>query len=125
MEYNSADVLIHTREPFNKNTLWIQPVKGEVKVNVYVEKTGWKTIFSTKDNGLSDVSLQQVSKLVTSLEEEIKDKHKKQFDKLNTSFITAITKQKDLERRIGILEQQVKKLSDYSSLLLKKLQKNG
>jgi len=58
MEYNSADVLIHTREPFNKNTLWIQPVKGEVKVNVYVEKTGWKTIFSTKDNGLSDVSLQ-------------------------------------------------------------------
>lgn len=123
MEYNSADVLIHTREPFNKNTLWIQPVKGDVKINIYVDKVGWKTILSTKDSGLSDVSLSQVTKLVSTLQTEIKDKCKKQFDRINSSSIIINTKQKDLERRIEELESQVEKLSNYSSLLTKKLQK--
>jgi len=32
MDFNPADVLIHVREPFNKNTLWIQPKDDEIKV---------------------------------------------------------------------------------------------
>ena len=124
MEYSPSEVLIHTREPFNKNSLWIQPTKSEIKFNIY-DSGKWRTIYTTKDEGLSSVSLQQVYRIISILKNEIEDKITKSFNKNNSSSLIVSKKQKELELKIQELEEKIDKLTKYTSVLTQKIKQYG
>ena len=124
MRYEPSDVLIHGREPFDKNTVWIQPINGELRVNLFISGK-WQPIYTTKDNGLSNESLRQVMDLVNSLKEHLEQKLTKQFNKQNQSSLMMATKLKDYESRITQLEDKFEKLSNRYSALILKLRENG
>ena len=123
MKYDPADVLIHVREPYNKNTLWIQPTDEDIQVKIYDK--GWKTILSTKDSGLSSLSLQQVKELVTSLNVELSDKLVKQFNRSNQSLQTTLIKIREAESKIAELDNKVEKLTKRYSTVMAKVNQNG
>lgn len=124
MDFNPADVLIHVREPFNKNTLWIQPKDDEIKVQIY-DTNKWKTIFSTKDNGLSTLSLQQVKELISSLSVELNDKLVKQFNKQNANLSATLSKLRESDAKIAELDNKIEKLTKRYSTIMSKLTQNG
>lgn len=118
MLFEPADVLIHLREPYNKNTLWIQPIDGVINVKVY-DKGIWNTIYSTSDKGLSEESLKQVKELVESLNTVLTNKIAKQLGQYSSNSLLLVKKQKELEDKISELESKFEKLTNrYSSLLL-------
>lgn len=124
MKYEPSEVLIHVREPFNKNTVWIQPINGELRVNLYISGK-WVPIYTTKDNGLSDESLRQTIDLVNTLKTEIEFKLTKQFNKQNSDSLRIFDKLRNYESRIVELEDKFSKLSNKYSALLLKLHQNG
>jgi len=64
-----TQVLISVREPYDRNTIWIQPHNGVVDLKVY--NKGWVILSSTKDNGLSTLASTQVDDLVSNLRSEL------------------------------------------------------
>lgn len=124
MKYEPSEVLIHVREPFNKNTVWIQPTNGEIRINLYISGK-WQPIYTTKDNGLSSESLQQVLNLVNNSENITNKKLTKQFDKQNSDSLQIFTKLREYESRIAKLEDKFEKLSNKYSALILKLHANG
>ena len=124
MNYEPSEVLIHTREPFNKNTVWIQPTNGELRINLYISGK-WVPIYTTKDNGLSNESLRQILDLINQLKSEIETKLTKQFNKQNSDSLRIFDKLKNYESRIVELEDKFNKLSNKYSALLLKLHQNG
>lgn len=122
--YDPADVLIHVREPYSKNTVWIQPTGEDIEIKLFDK--GWRTIFSTKDTGLSENSLQQVQELIESLQSKIDSKLLKQLGKENNNSIILVKRQKELETKINELEAKVEKLTTrYSALVTKLNTRNG
>ena len=106
--YSPAEVLISVREPFNKNTLWLHTHDGIIELKIFDK--GWKSIYSTQDNGLSKTSIEQVSTLIKELQENINNKLKKQLGKYSSDSITLLKRQKELEEKISILESKFEKL---------------
>lgn len=112
-----AETLISFREPFSKNTLWIQPKDGYIYIKVYDK--GWKTVASTEDTGLSDKSAEQVQNLVNSLERTLVAKIRKQLGQYVANSIVTKDKTKELENRIAELENKLEKLTKrYASKLV-------
>lgn len=119
MTYEPSDVLVNLREPYDKNTVWIQPKNGIIRVKLY-DKGKWNTIYSTEDTGLSKTSLLQVQELVDSLNTELTKKIAKQLGQYSSNSLLLVKRQKELETKISELESKIEKLANrYSSLLLK------
>ena len=117
--YEPSDVLINLREPYNKNTVWIQPINGVINIKLY-DKGKWNIIYSTEDKGLSEASLSKVKELVDSLNTELTKKIAKQLGQYSSNSLLLVKKQKELETKISELESKIEKLANrYSSLLLK------
>lgn len=104
--YSPSEVLISIKEPYDKNTLWIHPFKGYTEIKVYNE--GWKLLFSTKDLGLSNVSLKQVKTFDQDTKDFLIDLLKKQIGNLSNSILLLTNKNIELERRLSKLENQWK-----------------
>lgn len=120
MTFDPVDVIVHLKEPFSKNTVWIQPIDGIINVKLYY-KGKWNIIYTTQDKGLSDVALQQVEELVTTLGTTLVERMNKQLGKCSQNTISFLAKQKEMESRIDDLETKLKKLTNrYSTLLLNK-----
>lgn len=122
-DYDFSEVLISVREPFNKNTIWIQPYKGNLYVKLFDK--GWQVMYSTEDKGLSTRASEQVNKLVESLQSNIIDKLKKQFGKQNQSSISLMQRQSELEKKVNDLESKLERLTNRYSKLSTKLNSNG
>ena len=103
-QYSPSEVLISIREPYDKNTLWIHPFKGYTEIKVYNE--GWKLLFSTKDLGLSDISLKQVKEFNSELKDFLINLLKKQIGKLSNDILLLTNKNIELERRLSKLERK-------------------
>lgn len=117
--YEPSDVLINLREPYNKNTVWIQPINGVINIKLY-DKGQWNIIYSTEDKGLSEASLSKVKELVDSLNAELTKKIAKQLGQYSSNSLLLVKRQKELETKISELESKIEKLANrYSSLLLK------
>lgn len=117
--YNPADVLIGIREPFNKNTYWIHPHDGIIETKVF--NKGWKVISTTEDKGLSSNAVEQVKNLVEALHVNILAKLKKQAGKYSSDSLVLLDKQKELERRIDEMDENMKKLAKRQQTMLVKL----
>ena len=116
--YDPAEVLIHVREPFNKNTLWIHPHDGIIEVKVFDKK--WIVIASTEDKGLSDKSEEQTDNLVSQTKNTILSKFKKVYSQQKQSMIVLRDRQKELEEKIIELENKLDKLTKrYATLRVK------
>ena len=101
-QYSPSEVLISSREPYNKSTLWIQPFKDHSELKLYNE--GWKTLFSTKDEGLSEVAKKEVEKYNNELKELLISLLQKQINKLSNDVLLLTNKNIELEKRIKKLE---------------------
>ena len=113
-----ADVLISTREPFDKNTFWICPKDGVIEGKVFDK--GWKVITTTEDKGLSEKSEQEVTELVKKSENSLSSKINKVQGQYKNSVISLIKKNKELEQKIFELENKLDRLTKrYSTLLVK------
>lgn len=116
-QYNPASVLINIREPYDKNTLWIKPTKdGNFEIKVF--QNGWKTISTSKDLGLSEVSSKQVNSSLQNLNLELTKQITKQQGKLNGDSVLLFDKINSLKEKVNSLESKVDKLTNkYSKLL--------
>lgn len=112
-----AEVLISFREPFSKNTLWVQPKDGNIYIKVFDK--GWKTVASTEDTGLSEKSAEQVKDLVNSLERSLVAKIRKQLGQYVSNSVHMTDRTKELENKIKELENKLEKLTKrYASKLV-------
>ena len=113
-----ADVLISTREPFDKNTFWISSKDDIIEGKVFDK--GWKVIATTEDKGLSEKSKQEVTELVKKSENSLSSKINKVQGQYKNSVISLIKKNKELEQKIFELENKLDRLAKrYSTLLVK------
>lgn len=118
MVYDTAEVLIHVREPFNKNTLWIHPHDNIIEVKVFDK--GWKIIASTEDKGLSTKSEEQTRNLVKLSENSLMSKFKKIYSQQKQDLIVLKNRERDLEEKISDLESKLDKLAKrYATLRVK------
>lgn len=101
--YFPAETLVSTIEPKLKNVLWIYPLEDHYELRLYNKK--WKTLFSTKDTGLSDLSEAQVLQLNNELKNEIIQLLQKQVNRLSNDILLLTNKNLELERRIKKLEK--------------------
>lgn len=114
-----AQVLISPREPYSKDTLWIYIGKDGV-IEFRVFNKGWKTIFSTTDQGLSEKSEQQVQDLVNKFENSFNFKFNKVQGKYKNTFLSLMDKNRQLEQKVNELENKIEKLTKrFGTLLLK------
>ena len=121
MVTDAADVLIHVREPYNKNTLWVQPHDGIIEVKIFDK--GWKVIASTEDKGLSEESDKQVSNLVNKCQSDLLLKFKNIYFKQKKDLIVLRDKEKNLEERVSELENKLDKLvKRYATLRTKSVE---
>ncbi len=104
----SSEVLISLREPYNKNCLWIYPIKDEIEIRIF--NKGWKVLFSTKDLGLSSLSFEQVNDIINSVKEQVQNKSNKQYTKLNSSLILLQDKQKEFEKKLVEIDNKIDKI---------------
>lgn len=116
---NPTNILISSREPFNRNTLWIYPKEKEVEFRIF--NKGWKVLCSTEDKGLSSKSLQEVANLLNNSRISIIEIIKKQVGKLisNTQHIS--TKENELQKKVQDLENKIDKLMKMYSNLVNKI----
>lgn len=98
-QYSPSEVLKSVKEPYNKNTLWIQPFKDHTEIKVYNE--GWKLLFSTKDLGLSDVSIKQVKQYNSELKDELIGTLKKQINSLSSDVLLLTNRIIELEKQVA------------------------
>lgn len=113
-----AKLLIGPREPYNKNTLWIQREGNEFNIKLFDKK--WKILSSTKDQGLSPNSEKQVKDMI----DEIKNLfiyNLEKFKSLNSlqekKYLNKINQQ---NKEIEILKKQVEDVTKkYNYLQLK------
>lgn len=118
--YEPAEVLISVREPYNKNTLWIHPHDGIIESKVF--NKGWKVISTTKDEGLSKISLEQINNLLEEYKESINNKMIKHFGKYSSDSKILINKQKELESKVNMLEEKLEKLTRrYQKMVITEL----
>lgn len=124
MVTDAADVLIHVKEPYNRNTLWVHPHDGIVEVKIF--NKGWQVIASTEDKGLSNESDKQVRNLINRTVNEILFKFRNIYSKQKTDSATLREKCKNLESRVSELENKVDKLiKRYATLRTKSVVNNG
>lgn len=107
--YNPADVLIGVREPFSKNSLWIHTHDGIVEIKIFDK--GWKSIFSTEDKGLSNISMKQVNLEIEELQKNTNHKLRKYLGKISSDSLTLIERYKQLEEKYNKLEERIDKLN--------------
>lgn len=119
MEINqSTEIWVHIREPFNKNSLWIQPIDGVINIKVFDK--GWKIIATTKDLGLSENALKQVITLVNELDLKTLERLKKFSGKYSNNMVNLLENEKKLEKRLSDLESKFDKLTKrYAKSLVK------
>lgn len=101
-EYIPADVLISAREPYSKNTLWVYINNNIIEVRVF--QKGWKTIFTSKDLGLSELATKQVNDILDLFTNKIQNSVEKLISKYNKDSIVLKNKQDNLEKRVKALE---------------------
>ena len=115
---NPAEVLISIREPFNKNTLWINPHDGIIEIKIFNKR--WISIFTTEDKGLSNTSLNQITELLEQIKTNINNKLNKHLGKYSSDSRKLLDKQKNLEEHITKLESKLEKLTKrYQTISLK------
>lgn len=104
------DVLMSVREPYNKNTLWIYPFdKEDVELRVF--RKGWKTILTTKDIGLSNLSLEQVNNTKEDLKALLLKVITKHSSRATASSMSLVNKERELEEKILGLERKIDRLT--------------
>ncbi len=118
-----TQVLISVREPYDRNTIWIQPHNGVVDLKVY--NKGWVILSSTKDNGLSKLASTQVDDLVNNLRSELQILVKKSFGRCAADSALVVSRCKSLETKVAELEEKLDILTKRYSALLSKLSLNG
>lgn len=117
-QYEPMDVLNSVKEPYNKNTFWIHPDEEDIEVKLF--DNGWKTIFTTKDLGLSNTAKEQVEKLVNELRNTLNFKFNKEYGKCKTTIVNLMNRNRELELQLSKLEAKVDKLTKrYGTLLAK------
>ena len=121
--YNPAEVAIQTREPYNKNTLWIHPHNSIIDVKIY--DLGWKVIASTEDKGLSKTSSEQVETSIDSLRQEFSNKFEKFLGKSSADYALLLSQKRKFEAKINELEQQIQKLNKKITTLVAARNING
>lgn len=118
-QYEPMDVLNSVKEPFNKNTFWIYPNEEDIEVKLFDK--GWKTIFTTKDLGLSDIAKEQVENLVNELRNTLNFKFNKEYGKYKSTLVNLMNRNRELELQLSKLEAKVDKLTKrYGNTLLAK-----
>ena len=81
INYEPSEVLISPREPYNKNTVWIHPMKDNVEIKIF--DNGWRIIAQTKDIGLSNEAKIQVEEIAEELKTAIVEILKQALDFTN------------------------------------------
>lgn len=94
--YAPSGIIIGTKEPANKDLLWIHIHAGYIEVKLFSK--GWKVLFTSKDIGLSEQSTEQVNQLISDKAETI-------MNKVANNSITFIRQIDDLKRRVEELEK--------------------
>lgn len=115
-DYEFSDVLISPREPYDKKTLWIHPTQDNIEIKLYYNNS-WKTLFQTKDTGLSDKAKNQVEQLNEEFKSFIIRIIKKQFGKFSSNNNVLLEKQQLLEERIQKLEDKIDKMNKKYSMI--------
>ena len=115
-DYEFSDVLISPRAPYDKKTLWIHPTQDNIEIKLYYNND-WKTIFQTKDTGLSDKAKNQVEQLSEEFKSFIIRIIKKQFGKFSSNNNVLLEKQKLLEERVQKLEDKIDKMNKKYSMI--------
>lgn len=121
--YDSAQIHIHVREPYDRNTLWIQPHNGIIDVKVY--DNGWKVIASTKDTGLSDEAKKQVEDLVNIQCNELSSKVRTTLGRCSADSAFLVKQHKQFQTKIAELETKIEKLTKRCNALQAKINLNG
>ena len=117
INYEPSEVLISPREPYNKNTVWIHPMKDNIEIKIY--DSGWRIIAQTKDIGLSNEAKNQVEEIAEELRTAIVEILKKQFGKFSSNNNILYKKYKSLEERIENLEDRFDRLNKKYSTFRK------
>lgn len=107
--YEVSEILYGVREPFNKNALWIYPTKNGVEMRVF--NKGWKTLITSEDKGLSEISLKQVENLIENSQNSINERLKKYFSRFSSDSQIINQKYKQLEDKFSDLENDLEKLN--------------
>ena len=117
INYEPSEVLISPREPYNKNTVWIHPMKDNIEIKIYDDE--WRIIAQTKDIGLSNKAKNQVEEIAEELRIAITEILKKQFGKFSSNSNILYNKCKSLEERIENLEDKFNRLNKKYSTFRK------
>lgn len=96
--YTPSGIIITTKEPSNKDLLWIHPYTDYIEVKLF--NKGWKILFTSKDKGLSEQSKEQTEQLITN-------KTTMLSNRINNNSITFIRQIDDLKRRVKELEDKI------------------
>lgn len=105
-----SEVFVGIREPFSKNSVWIYT--GDV-IEIRIFQNGWKTIYTTKELGLNDISRQEVIAFVNSCINEILNTLNNKTKRCISDILTLYKKYKDLENKINKLEVTISKLQKF------------
>lgn len=108
-QYSPADVLINKREPYNKNVLWIDPI-DDINYELKLFNSKWKTIYTTKDLGLSPKAKESIDNLIKSTSNDFANKLEKFTRNFNSDLLVLNTKLKDQGRKILELEDKIREL---------------
>lgn len=108
-QYSPADVLINKREPYNKNVLWIDPI-DDINYELKLFNSKWKTIYTTKDLGLSPKAKESIDNLIKSISNDFANKLEKFTRNFNSDLLVLNTKLKDQGRKILELEDKIREL---------------
>lgn len=108
-QYSPADVLINKREPYNKNVLWIDPI-DDINYELKLFNSKWKTIYTTKDLGLSPKAKESIDNLIKSTSNDFTNKLEKFIQKFSSDLIVLNSKLKDQGRKILELEDKIREL---------------